>query len=463
MNYLSLGYYLIVAAAFLVYYALPQKHRWIALLAASIAFYCFADFEGLPALGWMILFSFLSARKVKGSKPALAAALGISILPYWFHLGSQVIGKSLPGIFLPLGLSYLSLQIIAYLADCYSGKTEPEKNLLQYVLFISFFPQVVQGPIPRYGTLAPQLKEGHDLEADNVIRGFLRILCGLFLKFVISDRAAIPANTFYAEAGVYTGVAAWVSASAYMIQLYTDFLACVLLSQGVSLLFGIRLGENFNHPFTSQSTGEFWHRWHISLSQFLRDYVYYPLGGSRKGEIRKYLNIGAVFVASALWHGVSLTFLAWGLLSAFYQIAGALTFSFREKVYALLKISDSIKKRIRQTVTAALIVFSTILFRSYGFRNVLQHTKSLFVFHALPKEEGLLIGMSGYDWIVFLLALAIFVIIQHINQKRDLEAEFLQKKWGTRYAVYFVFIIVILLLGTYGFGYDARAFIYGDF
>ena len=463
MNYLSLGYYLIVAVAFLIYYVLPLRHRWIALLAASIAFYCFADFKGLPALGWMILFSFLSAPRIKDSRPALTAALLIAVLPYWFHLGSQVIGTSLPGIFLPLGLSYISLQIIAYLSDCYSGKTEPETNLLQYILFIAFFPQVVQGPIPRYGALAPQLKEGHALEEENVIRGFLRILCGLFLKFVISDRAAIPVNTFYAEAGVYTGFAAWIAVSAYLIQLYTDFLACVLLSQGVSLLFGIQLGDNFNHPFTSESTAEFWHRWHISLSSFLRDYVYYPLGGSRKGTVRKYLNIIAVFVVSALWHGVSLTFLAWGLLTAIYQIVGAMTFALREKLYALLKIPAVIKKRIRQTITAALIVYSAILFRSYGFRNVIQHTKSLFAFHALPKEEGLFIGMSGYDWIVCLLALAVFVIIQHINQKRDLEQEFLQKKWGIRYAVYLCFIVVILLLGTYGFGYDARAFIYGDF
>ncbi len=464
MNYLSLGYYLIVAIAFLVYYyVLPKDRRWLALLAASIAFYGFADFEGLPALAWMILTSWLFARKIRQNRGLLVTALAGSILPYWFHLGSQVIGKSLPGIFLPLGLSYLSLQIIAYLADCFAGKTEPETDLLQYMLFIAFFPQVVQGPIPRYGTLGPQLKEGHELEEANVIRGFLRILCGLFLKFVISDRAGIPANTFYAEAGVYTGPAAWLSVSMFLIQLYTDFFACVLLSQGVSRLFGITLGNNFDHPFTSSSTAEFWHRWHISLSQFFRDYVYYPLGGSRKGTVRKYLNICAVFLASAIWHGVSLTYLAWGMLSAMYQIVGTLTFALREKLYALLKIPDPIKRRIRQTITAIMIVYSSVLFRSYGFRNVLQYTKSLITFHSLPQEEGLFIGMGSYDWIVLLVSFAVFVIVQHVNQKRDLEQEFLQKKWGVRCLAYLGFIIVILLLGTYGFGYDAKAFIYGEF
>ena len=164
MNYLSLGYYLIVAVTFLIVVLLLIPFRAngneVTVMDGereeNEVFYCFADFKGLPALGWMILFSFLSAPRIKDSRPALTAALLIAVLPYWFHLGSQVIGMSLHGIFLPLGLSYISLQIIAYLSDCYSGKTEPETNLLQYILFIAFFPQVVQGPIPRYGALAPQ-------------------------------------------------------------------------------------------------------------------------------------------------------------------------------------------------------------------------------------------------------------------------------------------------------------------
>lgn len=462
MNYLTLGYYVLVAFAFLFYYVFPKKHRWIILLAAGIAFYAIADFKGLPALFWMILSSFFFANYIHRSKWLLGIAIGVSVFPFWLHLLAQVVSQSLPGVFLPMGLSYISLQIIAYLCDCANNRIKPDHNLFQYALFLSFFPQVVQGPIPRYGALAPQLKEGHDLEENNVIAGFLKILCGLYLKYLLADRAAVAANTFYQEAGVYTGLSAWIGASMYLIQLYCDFFACVLLSQGVARLFGIHLGQNFDHPFTSQSIAEVWRRWHMSLGAFFRDYLYLPLGGSRKGTVRKYLNVTIVFVASALWHGVSLTYLAWGLLTALYQVIGALTRSFRDHLYEQLHIPSGLKKRMRQSVTAILFMLSSVLFRSYGFHSLLANVRSLLQFHALPEEAGLL-GMSVLEWVLFLLFFLVFVLVQHWNQTHSAEQEFLQKEWGFRYGFYVVMILLLLVFGTYGFGYDAQAFIYGAF
>ena len=462
MNYLTLGYYLLVAAAFLFYYLLPLRHRWIILLGASIAFYAIADFSGLPALAWMIVTSFFLAKQVRKSGLLLVASIAVSVLPFWVHLLAQVVSRELPGLFLPLGLSYISLQIIAYLADCARGKMEPDANLFQYALFLSFFPQVVQGPIPRYDTLSGQLKEGHVLEEDNVIAGFLKILCGLYLKYLLADRAAVAANTFYQEAGVYTGIAAWIGAAMYLIQLYTDFFACVLLSQGVARLFGIRLGTNFDHPFTSQSIAEVWRRWHMSLGAFFRDYLYLPLGGSRRGPVRKYLNVTIVFVASALWHGVSLTYLAWGLLTALYQVIGAGTLGWRDRLYEALHIPAAVKKRMRQMFTAALFLLSSVLFRSYGFRSLLGNVRSLIQMRALPAEDGFL-GMSVLEWSLFAVFFAVFVLIQHWNQSHDPEHLFLQKWWGFRFGFYTVMILLLLVFGTYGFGYDAQAFIYGAF
>ncbi len=462
MSYISLNYYLLVAVIFAAYYLLPMRVRWCALLAGSAAFFYLADAPGIPALCWMIVTSFFAARFMRKQKGYFIASLAVSVLPFWIHLLRQVVSFDVPRFFIPMGLSYLSLQVIGYLADVYKGKTAAETNLAQYALFVSFFPQVVQGPIPRFSKLAPQLAEGHRFNEENVQRGFLKIFCGLLLKFLIADRAGIPAAAFYAETGVYNGVYAWLGMSMFMVQLYADFLGCVLLSMGVALLFGIKLENNFNHPYSSKSTAEIWSRWHMSLSQWLRDYIYFPLGGSRKGRLRKYLNLCAVFVVSAIWHGISLTYLAWGLLTAGYQIVGELTFDLREKLYALLHVPGWLKNRIRNLVTIFLFVMSSILFRSYGFRAVLANLASLVRASSMPEETGLL-GLSVAEWVLLAIAFLCFGIVQKLNEKRDLEGELLQKPWGFRYAVYVVLMLVVLIFGTYGFGFDAGAFIYGGF
>ena len=188
MNYLSLGYYVLVAGVFALYYLLPKQYRWTSLLAGSFVFYALANQSGLPVLVWMIVSSFFFAKAVRRSRWMLALSILVSVIPFWAHLIVQVISRSLPGWFLPMGLSYLSLQIISYLCDCAKGKIEPDTNPLKYALFMSFFPQVVQGPIPRYGDLAPQLYEGHELDEDNIAHGFVKILTGLFLKFLIFKR-----------------------------------------------------------------------------------------------------------------------------------------------------------------------------------------------------------------------------------------------------------------------------------
>ena len=462
MTYISLNYYILLTVIVIAYYTLPMRHRWYALLAGSAVFFYLADAQGIPALCWMILTSYFFARNMQGKKGLFVLSLAVSVIPFWMHLLGQVISFEVPRIFLPMGLSYLSLQVIAYLADVYRGKTEPEKNIAHYALFVSFFPQVVQGPIPRYGKLAPQLIEGHAFREENMSRGFLKIFSGLLLKYLIADRAGIPAAAFYAETGVYNGIYAWLGMSMFMVQLYADFFGCVLLSMGAAMLFGIRLENNFDHPYTSKSTAEIWTRWHISLSLWLRDYIYFPLGGSRKGTFRKYLNLFAVFIVSALWHGVSLTYLAWGLLTAMYQVVGELTFNFREALYRALSVPLWLKNRIRNLVTVFLFVMSSLLFRSYGFRAVIANFISLFSPSSMPQETGLL-GLSFAEWGLLAAAVLCFAIIQHFNQTRDLEGELLQKPWAFRYAVYTVLMLVLLVFGTYGFGFDAGAFIYGGF
>ena len=462
MNYLTLEYGLLVGAVVAVYYLLPMHRRWIALLAGSVCFYVLASPKSVPVMTWMIVSSWLFSKKLKGNRPLLFISIAVSVFPFFAHLISQAASFSLPSFILPLGLSYVSLQIIAYLSDCMHGRIEPEKNLLHYMLFVSFFPQVVQGPIPRYARLAPMLKEGHAFEEENFQRGFLKILLGLFLKFMIADRAGIAVNTYYAEAGVYTGWAAWLGTSMFLVQLYADFLACVLLSQGAARFFGIVLEDNFDQPFTAQSNAEIWRRWHITLGAWLRDYIFFPLGGSRKGEVRRWFNLCMVFVVSALWHGVSLTYLAWGLINVVYQFIGAMTLKARDRFWEAIHGSPLLKKRTRQVITVTMLILSSVLFRSYGFRTVLRNLQSLVQFHPLPEETGFL-ALSGIEWILLVLAFAAFAILQHFNQVMDPEAMVIRWKWPVRFGFFLLVILVIMVFGTYGFGYDAQAFIYGEF
>ena len=201
---------------------------------------------------------------------------------------------------IPMGLAFYTLQMLSYLIDIASGKINAEKNLARYALYISFFPQILQGPIPRWSELAPQLFEGHEIREKNLREGLQLVLWGFFLKWMIADKAAILVNTVFDRFPSYQGVYILIAGILYSLQLYTDFLACVTLSQGVAQLFGISLADNSHQPYFSRSIREFWRRWHISLSRWLKDYVYIPLGGSRRGTAQKYRNLLLTFLISGL-------------------------------------------------------------------------------------------------------------------------------------------------------------------
>ena len=331
MSYVSIPYYIMVVLAVVLYYAFPKKIRWMVLLLASGCFYYAVSErkEQLVMFGISIVLSYYSGillqrgrdRKYKNStlKMILTAGIIASGLPLLvskcaeFFLGS-VLHKPLIHWILPVGLSFYSLQTIGYLVDVYRAKMDPQKNIFRYTLFVSFFPLIIQGPISRYDQLGKQLFEGHDYDSQRLMRGIQLILWGWMLKYLIADKASVFVNAVFDHSAVYSGVFILVAAVLYSIQLYTDFLSCVTMSQGVAELFGIELTDNFNHPYFSTSINDFWKRWHKSLSAWLRDYIYIPLGGNRKGKLRQMFNMLAVWLLTGLWHGANWNFIAWGLL-----------------------------------------------------------------------------------------------------------------------------------------------------
>lgn len=488
MTYTSVEFYIFVLIALFLYYIIPLRFRWVVLLMGSIAFYLMVCITGwwillitvLLTYGMGLLIHYLhktypqSRDKLK--KFVLTAALLIPLSP-WFVMknGSFVAGMVFHespwwgGMIAPLGISFYTLQMVSYLADIYRGKIEAQKNPAKYALFVLFFPQIIQGPIPRYRQLANQLFEGHPFHEKEFVKGIHLIIWGFFLKWMIADRAAIIVGTVFDNPEKYAGCYVLVAGMLYSIELYADFLACVTISQGVAGLFGIALTDNFMRPYFATSIREFWRRWHISLSEWLRDYVYIPLGGSRKGRFIRYSNLLIVFMVSGVWHGAGYKFLFWGLLHAAYQIAGEYTIPIRNRLYRPPALSEQsgTRKALQRIGVFFWVTLAWIIFRADSLRIGLSMIKSLFTVYnpwIFFDDSMLRLGLDWKEWCVLVIAIAVLFFVGYQQEKGLYIREIiLQKPLYIRWFLYIMAILGIMVFGTYGFGFHAQDFIYGGF
>lgn len=301
------------------------------------------------------------------------------------------------------------------------------------------------------------------------MNGIQLIIWGFFLKFMIADKASIIVSTVFNNFATYNGLYVWIAAILYSLQLYTDFLACVTLSQGISLLFGISIDDNFQRPYFATSVKDFWRRWHMSLSSWLRDYVYIPLGGNRKGTCRKNINLLITFIVSGIWHGGQWSFVFWGLLHALYQIAGEFTEKMQKKAFHLLHIdwNSMVGIFIRRTFTFFWVMLAWIIFRAANLKIGLQMIKRMFTaFNPWIFFDNSLfrLGLSQKEWEVLIFAIIVLVLVSALQ-----ESCFRIRNWLghqallVRWIVYLVSICCIWVFGTYGYGFDAKDFIYGGF
>ncbi len=468
MPFLSLWFYAAVIILLVLYYAVPVKARWGILLAGSLGFYCCISGRGIFALLFSVLVGFgtgLFLKRVKRKRILLAAGIGAVLLPYlsgrFLYVGKQSILQA-------VGISYFTLQIIAYMADVYRGEVQPERNPAKFALFVTFFPQIVQGPIPRYGQLGRQFFENVVFKEDKFTRGFQWILWGFFLKLMIADRAGIVVDRIFDNWEIYTGSYVLLGGVLYSIQLYADFMACVYMAKGLALLFGIELMDNFRRPYFSGSIREFWGRWHISLSSWLRDYIYIPLGGNRKGKFRKWLNLLMVFLVSGIWHGVGLKYIAWGLLHAVYQIAGDITGGIRERLYRLFKIESNsfLAAILKKGTTFFLAMLAWVVFRAASLKAGLKMLWSLFTVYnpwVLLNDSVFELGLDLKECMLLLLAILLLFAVSFQGRKEAVGNWLLKQHLILRWTVYIGGILMIVVYGTYGTGFDARNFIYGSF
>ena len=372
-------------------------------------------------------------------------------------------------IMLPVGISFYTFQALSYMVDVYRREVLPERNLFRYALFVSYFPQLVAGPIERSKNLLGQLYEGYEFDPDHVRSGLLLMLWGMFQKIVIADRLAIFVDYVYNQGNFFNlpGAAVALATVFFAFQIYCDFAGYSNIAIGVARVMGITLMENFRQPYLASSVTEFWRRWHISLSTWFRDYLYIPLGGNRLGMVRKYMNLMFTFLASGLWHGASWNFVIWGGLNGVYQVISGLAEPIR-KGHRIphTKCGRLLRQTGRIAVTFCLVDFSWLFFRAPSLSTAYQmlaHMVNNFQPLAL-KSRIFEMGLGPADFLVGLAGIMVLVGVDLFCECRGSLHPFIIK-WSlpVRWAFYLGAVLIVLVLGIYGPEYDAASFIYFQF
>lgn len=389
---------------------------------------------------------------------------------------------------LPLGISFYTFMSIGYILDVYWKRYEAEKNVLHFGLFCIYFPHILQGPIARYNKLAPQLFVNHKFDYDRVTKGFQLMLWGYFEKMVIADRLAIFANGVYAEWETLTGLPLLIAIIFFSMQLYLDFQGCMDIGRGVSQVFGIELELNFWHPYFSKNMPEFWRRWHITLGAWFKDYLLYPVSMSGLSKsinrwTRKHwgnevsrsfstvLPATCVWLITGIWHGAAACYVFWGIYHGILIISGALFEQPIKKITKLLRINTEAWsfKLFQMIRTFILSAIGRIFFvASGGFGDAIEIIKRTFTIkglnlHMIFDESLYNYGLNKYGFILALLLIVLVWIVSMLQEKMVIRDEIAKQNIVFRWCMYFALIFGILIFGIYGSGYDAGAFVYGQF
>lgn len=495
MLFNSLTFLIFFPAVLLVYLIIPRKIRYIWLLIASYYFYMSWNPEyALLLLGSTVTtyVAGLLIHKFHGKqglqKTAVAVSLlinfGILFLFKYFNFIMDTIEKVLAragitmapasvSFLLPVGISFYIFQAVGYTVDVYREKIEPEKNFLRYALFVSFFPQLVAGPIERSGNLLRQLREADKIQVWNAKRmqqGALVMLYGYIMKMMLADRMAIYVDQIFDPElfSTYGGFTVLIATILFSFQVYCDFAGYTFIAIGAAKVMGFELMNNFDSPYLALSIKDFWDRWHISLSGWFRDYLYFPLGGSRKGKLRKYLNIMIVFTVSGLWHGAAWHYVFWGVLHGIMRIAGEATEKIRYALYHKLGTDTEVFsfKLLRRFLTFSWVTLAWVYFRAESVSMGTEMLKSIFTTRNpwVLFDGSLFEFLDAKEWNVMLIFLLLMVVVDIFRYlKKDILTFFTDQNVLFRALVFYVGIMALVVYGIYGAGYDAAQFIYFQF
>ncbi len=369
-------------------------------------------------------------------------------------------------VLLPVGISFYTFQALSYTMDVYKGDIQAERHFGYYALFVSFFPQLVAGPIERSTHLLPQLRKTQVFDYKRMQNGLILMGWGFIKKVVIADRIAVVVNTVYGNPSEYSGFVLIVASLFFSFQIYCDFSAYSDIAIGAARIMGIDLMKNFKTPYFSKSIAEFWRRWHISLGGWFREYLYFPLGGSKKSIPRTYINLAIVFLVSGLWHGANWTFLIWGGLHAFFEVFGKITQPMRITLCNALGLNrDTAGYRAFQTlITFVLVSFAWIFFRADSLSDAMYIVRHLSLDGLIGFLKGgaFQLGLDKLDFLLGFCSIIALLLLDYHSTRTKLIGALQKENLPFRWIVYYCIIFIIILLGYYG-GYDEANFIYFQF
>lgn len=506
MSFISVSFLCFFPLVCLVYYSISAKYRTarnIWLLLANACFFLCLGLESLLFVTLVTIVSYFCAiglqkinqssssdshkksRLSENGKKKLLLTAGLLIVLgflafYKYYDFSASIGTRLFSLFniaitvpslsltAPIGISFYSLQVAGYLIDVYRGKTNCEKNPLDYALFVTYFPQIVSGPIGRADSILPQLKRDHPFNENAARTGLLWMAWGFFLKLAVADRLAILVNTVFNSPGSYKGLPVLTAVFFYAFQIYCDFCGYSMIAYGSSQVLGITLINNFRMPYFSRSVKEFWSRWHISLSTWLKDYLYFPLGGSRCSKAKRDRNLFIVFAVSGLWHGASLSFVVWGMIHGIYQIVEKHTVSLRAKINSRMHLDRHpvFHSYLQMFITFCLVALAWIPFRANSVKSAVTIFTNMFYPAFWPVKDGSYYGL-GLDvpgFVLCIIGITLVLVVDYFREKKVGLLQFVyRRKAVVRYGIYIGAVLAILFFGVYGPGYSSQEFIYGQF
>lgn len=536
MSFISLEFALFCLIAIVIYYvvgaiASDRDSQWIVLLVASLVFYGFCGIKyfayilitAVSVYAIAILMDNLSVKRDeylkvhkaelgKEEKKAFKARIksrqkwllflcvlinvGIlfvikytdAIIAYFNYYRLMLTGNTnfvlQPGLILPLGISFYTFQSLGYAIDVYYGKAKPEKNFAKFLLYVSFFPQIIQGPISRFNDLKPELFGRKEYKWDNIKSGLMRVFWGLFKKLVIADRLAPYVSSITDLQDYYFGVYKLLAIFLYAFQIYGDFSGGIDVAIGVAEMLGIRLTENFERPFFSKSIAEYWRRWHMTLGTWFRDYIFYPLSVNKQiinlgkwtrskiseglgKRVPIYLPMIAVWALTGMWHGSEGKYVTWGLLNCAFLIAGTEFEPLSLKIMEKLKITESNfffkSYRIFKTfwLMSFLRVFDFVKTSKDGFRFIRDaftnwssfDLNEVYTTLKLPKEE----------MIVAICAILVLFVVSLIQRFGSVRERLFKKNMWLQFGIFVLLAASVMIFGSYGMGYDASSFIYINF
>lgn len=483
MLFNSISFAIFLPIVFLLYWFGTKGNlrlQNILLLIASYFFYSCWDYRFLFLLVFSTIIDYYTGIKIyeanskKNKKIWLWISISINlgflgIFKYYnFFAESFVEGLSLLGIkatyaslkiILPVGISFYTFHGLSYVIDLYKDRIKPERNFIDYSLFVSFFPLLVAGPIERATHLLPQILKKREFNYSKAVDGLRQILWGLFKKIVIADNCAEFANTIFNNSGDYSGSTLVLGAVFFTFQIYCDFSGYSDIALGTARLFGIDLLKNFSFPYFSRDIAEFWRRWHISLSSWFRDYLYIPLGGSKGGMWMKIRNTFIIFLVSGFWHGANWTFIMWGLLNAIYIMPSIIFHTNRNnlEIVAKGKYLPTVKEIFSMGITFSLTVFAWIFFRAVTLKHAISYIDGIFSASLFSSPQSL--GFDNLTTVVLLIL--VFMKIEWIGREKEYGFQIIANIKNTylRILLYYAIVFLILIYGNF----SKNEFIYFQF